>query len=62
MITSPTLHDQGLPRGKGSSYNPPGVSCAGMCSRTENGSLGQVVAPGANALTFNRQATESVSE
>ena len=31
MITSRTLHDQRLPRGKGSSYNPPGVSCAGMC-------------------------------
>ena len=62
MITSRTLHDQRLPGGKGSSYNPPGVSCAGMCSRTENVSPGQVAAPDANAPTFKSQLIESVSE
>ncbi len=29
MATSPALHDQRLPRAKGSSYNLPGVSCVG---------------------------------
>lgn len=60
MITSPTLHDQRLPGAKGSSYNPPGVSCVGMCSRTENVSPAQAAAPGASAPTFKNQPTESV--
>ena len=62
MITSPTLHDQCLPRAKGSSYNPLGVSYVGMCSRTENVSPAQAAAPDANAPTFKSQPTESVNE
>ena len=62
MITSSTLHDQRLPRAKGSSYNLPGVSCVGMCSRTENVSPAQAAALDADAPAFNSQPTESSSE
>ena len=61
MLTFPMLHDQRLDKENGSLYIPPGVSRAGMCSRTENGSLARAAVPAANAPISKSHPTMSTS-